>query len=146
MSQLKPRSRLIFIADDDPDDLDLYQEIIAEIPGNSILCFSDGKFLYDHLVQADARELPDLIILDINMPLWTGQKTVAAIREIDRLRDIRIVIITTSRYEQDKAMWRHLNIPMYTKASSYADVKELFYYLLAGENHTTAKTSHRDSY
>ncbi|HSB94611.1 MAG TPA: response regulator [Flavitalea sp.] len=139
MSQLKPRSRLIYIADDDPDDLDLYQEIIGEIPGNCILCFSDGKYLFDHLVQADPNELPDLIILDINMPLWTGQKTVAAIREIERLRSIRIVIITTSRYEQDKAMWRNLNIPMYTKASSYSDVKELFFYLLASENHSTAQ-------
>jgi CheY-like chemotaxis protein len=137
MSQPKPRSRRIYIADDDPDDLDLYQEIIAEIPGNSIICFSDGKYLYDHLITTDTQELPDLIILDINMPLWTGEKTVAAIREIHRLRDIKIVIITTSRYEQDKAMWRHLNIPMYTKASSYSDVKELFYYLLAGENRTT---------
>jgi len=137
MSQPKPRSRRIYIADDDPDDLDLYQEIIAEIPGNSILCFSDGKYLYDHLIKADTHQLPDLIILDINMPLWTGEKTVAAIREVDRLREIRIVIITTSRYEQDKVMWRHLNIPMYTKASSYSDVKELFYYLLAGENRTT---------
>ena len=137
MSQPKPRSRRIYIADDDPDDLDLYQEIIAEIPGNSILCFSDGKYLYDYLITADTHQLPDLIILDINMPLWTGEKTVAAIREVDRLREIRIVIITTSRYEQDKVMWRHLNIPMYTKASSYSDVKELFYYLLAGENRTT---------
>jgi CheY-like chemotaxis protein len=139
MTQLKPRSRRIYIADDDPDDLDLYQEIIAAIPGNSIVCFSDGKYLYDQLIQVKTEELPDLIILDINMPLWTGQKTVAAIREIDRLRDIRIVIITTSRYEQDKAVWRQLDIPMYTKASSYSDVKELFYYLLAGENHTTAQ-------
>jgi CheY-like chemotaxis protein len=137
MSQPKPCSRRIYIADDDPDDLDLYQEIIAKIPGNSITCFSDGKYLYDHLITTDIKDLPDLIILDINMPLWTGEKTVAAIREIDRLRNIRIVIITTSRYEQDKSMWRHLNIPMYTKASSYSDVKELFYYLLAGENRTT---------
>ena len=133
----KPRSRRIYIADDDPDDLDLYQEIITEIPGNSFVCFSDGKYLYEHLVAACPQELPDLIILDINMPLWTGEKTVAAIREIDRLREIRIVIITTSRYEQDKAMWRQLNIPMYTKASSYTDVKELFYHLLAGENLAT---------
>jgi hypothetical protein len=44
MSQPKPCSRRIFIADDDPDDLDLYQEIIAKIPGNSITCFSDGKY------------------------------------------------------------------------------------------------------
>src|SRR6478735_2644731 len=121
MTQLNSRSRQIYIADDDPDDLDLYQEIISEIPGNSILSFSDGKYLYDYLIKVPTEELPDLVILDINMPLWTGQKTVAAIREIERLRSIRIVIITTSRYEQDKAMWRHLNIPMYTKASSYSD-------------------------
>jgi CheY-like chemotaxis protein len=138
MAQLNPRNRRIYIADDDPDDLDLYKEIIAGIPGNSVRCFLDGKYLYDSLIQAPADELPDLIILDINMPLWTGQKTVQAIRDTNRFGDIRIVIITTSRYEQDKSMWRHLNIPMYIKASSYSDVKHLFYYLLAGENYKTA--------
>ena len=135
MTQLKPPSRRIFIADDDPDDLDLYKEIIAGIPGNIIECFADGKYLYDYLLLVPAIELPDLIILDINMPLWTGQRTVEAIRKIDRLERIRIVMLTTSRFEQDNALWRGLNIPMYTKASSYCSMKELFHYLLAGENH-----------
>src|SRR5690349_15961543 len=137
MTQPKLRTRRIFIADDDPDDLDLYKEIITGIPGNSIVCFSDGKYLYDYLLQVPINELPDLIILDINMPLWTGQKTVEAIRKTRHLQEIKIVIITTSRQEQDNLMWKQLNIPMYTKASSYADVKELFFYLLSAENHRT---------
>lgn len=137
MTQPKLRTRRIFIADDDPDDLDLYKEIITGIPGNSIVCFLDGKYLYDYLVQVPINELPDLIILDINMPLWTGQKTVEAIRKTRHLQEIKIVIITTSRQEQDNLMWKQLNIPMYTKASSYADVKELFFYLLSAENHRT---------
>jgi len=133
MSQLRVCSRHILIADDDPDDLDMYKEIIGGIPGNSITCFSDGKYLYDYLLQVPAVNLPDLIILDLNMPLWSGHKTVEAIRKTDPLKDIRIVIITTSKYEQDKLLCLQLNIPMYTKASSYTDVKELFYYILAGE-------------
>jgi CheY-like chemotaxis protein len=123
----------------DPDDLDMYKEIIGGITGNTIICFSDGKYLFDYLLQLPAVNLPDLIILDLNMPLWNGHKTVEAIRKTDRFKNIRIVIITTSRYEQDKLSCRHLNIPMYTKASSYTDVKELFHYILAGENQTTAQ-------
>jgi len=139
MSQLRVCSRHILIADDDPDDLDMYMEIIGGIPGFTILSFSDGKYLFDHLVQIPDENLPDLIILDLNMPLWSGHKTVEAIRKTDRLKEIRVVIITTSNYEQDKLLCSHLNIPMYTKASSYTDVKELFHYILAEENQTAAQ-------
>ena len=130
MTQPKPRSRRIFIADDDIDDLALYKEIFRDFTDQLLTCFTDGKHLFNALIKLPADDLPDLIVLDLNMPLWSGYKTVDAIRDIDHLKQIPIVIITTSSYDRDKLLCKQHNIPMFTKASSYKDVKKLFEQLL----------------
>ena len=129
MTQPKPCSR-IFIADDDTDDLDLYREIFSELPGQSVTCFTDGKHLFNALLQTPVDELPDLVVLDLNMPLWSGYKTVDAIRGVESFRHIRIVIISTSSYDRDRLLCSEYNIPMFTKAASFADIKQLFEELL----------------
>ncbi len=89
----------IFIVDDDPDDQELVQEALdmAGLDWAS-RTFGDGQELLDHL-QDD--NLPALILLDLNMPRVDGRTALKVIKEDDRLRHIPIVVLTTSRNDED---------------------------------------------
>src|SRR5690606_14015424 len=62
------------LADDDEDDRLFFQEAIEEIEIRTrLLMFQHGQELMDHLGKGDAI-LPDLIFLDLNMPIKTGMQ------------------------------------------------------------------------
>ena len=89
----------IFIVDDDPDDQELVQEAL-DMAGFewASRVFSDGEDLLGHLQGGD---LPDLILLDLNMPRVDGRTALKIIKEDERLRHIPIVVLTTSRNDDD---------------------------------------------
>lgn len=105
---LDSMSRVILMADDDPDDRLLIQEAIEEAGVQSDLFFvEDGEELMDFLRREGIYEgrtdlpLPGLILLDLNMPRKDGREALKDIREDQRLRRIPIVILTTSKSEDD---------------------------------------------
>ena len=65
---------------------------------NEIVVMRDGVEALEHLEHAAA---PALILTDINMPRMNGISLVAAIRKIDRLRYVPIVMLTSSHEEPD---------------------------------------------
>jgi two-component system response regulator len=65
---------------------------------NEIVVKRDGVEALEHLERAEA---PALILTDINMPRMNGIALVAAIRKIDRLRYVPIVMLTSSSEEPD---------------------------------------------
>lgn len=89
----------IFIVDDDPDDQELMLEAL-DLSG--LACspqtFADGQELLDRL-QDD--NLPDLILLDLNMPRIDGREALGRIKGDERLRSIPVVVLTTSRSQDD---------------------------------------------
>jgi two-component system, response regulator len=103
---LKP---VIFLmADDDPDDRLLIKEAFQEsLVSNSIYFVEDGVELMDYLRTqnqfsdpADAPS-PDLILLDLNMPRKDGREALAEIKSDPLLRYIPVVVLTTSKAEED---------------------------------------------
>src|SRR5690349_8737125 len=90
--------RYIIFADDRADDLELVTGLFKQYNREvSVLKFNEGnevlKFLDDFAIKAN---LPQLIVLGINMPRRDGMQTLVAIREHHRFRHIPIVIYTTS--------------------------------------------------
>lgn len=72
--------RLLFLADDDNDDIDLFKEAVAQIGIRSDLyVHNDGQHLLDTL-KIIAPLTPDIIFLDINMPVKNGFETLVEIR------------------------------------------------------------------
>ncbi len=91
----------IFVVDDDPDDQELVTEALGMIEIRSVQeYFLDGQELMDRLV-AEKAILPDLILLDLNMPRVDGRTALSRIKSNDKLRHLPIVILTTSRSEDD---------------------------------------------
>ena len=102
------RILLILIADDDPDDQLLIREAFEERCKNCQLCFvSNGVELMTLLKGESAQELPercpvpDLILLDLNMPLKDGRQALTEIRSDPALRQLPTVILTTSKNDED---------------------------------------------
>ena len=98
----------ILMADDDPDDRALTREAFAENHlANDLRFVEDGEELLDYLhrrgkyaAPADAPR-PGLILLDLNMPRLDGREALKEIRADPKFRGIRVIIMTTSKAEED---------------------------------------------
>ncbi|WP_100614385.1 response regulator [Confluentibacter citreus] len=87
---LKPL--LIYLADDDNEDRMLFKEALDDIDMNvSIEDFDNGVTLMVNLLDVN-KPLPDMIYLDLNMPLMNGEECLNDIRNEPRLSHIPIVI------------------------------------------------------
>lgn len=88
------------MADDDQEDCLLaglaFEQ--SEVEGE-IRFVGDGQELLEYLRNGHSR--PDLILLDLNMPRLDGRAALVKIKEDQLLRDIPVVILTTSRNEKD---------------------------------------------
>jgi len=98
----------ILMADDDPDDRLLVEDAFAEIRLDNPLDFvGDGVELMDYLHRRGAythlagTSLPGLILLDLNMPRKDGREALNEIKKDEVLRKIPIVILTTSKADED---------------------------------------------
>lgn len=98
----------ILYADDDEDDRLLVKEALEESRlRNEIRFVEDGEQLLDYLhhrgrfASPDAAPRPGLILLDLNMPRVDGREALAAIKHDPELRRIPVVILTTSKAEED---------------------------------------------
>lgn len=106
MTEAKPI--LILMADDDADDRMLTQEALAESRlVNDLRFVKDGEELMDYLHQrgefADEQSAPrpGVILLDLNMPRKDGREALREIKADPILRRIPVVILTTSKAEED---------------------------------------------
>lgn len=95
----------ILLVEDNLADTVLIQESLLESKLNlDIDTVIDGEKAMDYLhenLNNDKERLPDLIILDLNMPRKDGREVLKEIKEHEELRLIPVVIMTTSENEED---------------------------------------------
>ena len=99
---------VILMADDDSDDRLLTQRALeASRVVNDLRFVEDGEELMDYLFQRggyadpDAAPRPGLILLDLNMPRKDGREALAEIKKDPALHRIPVVVMTTSKAEED---------------------------------------------
>ncbi|MBF0694213.1 MAG: response regulator [Flavobacterium sp.] len=83
-------SKKIFYLDDDLDDLYLFKEA-AESIGHSVTIFVNGN---EMLRALNGTDLPDIIFLDIRMPVFNGEEILHIIKKNPLLADIPVVMIS----------------------------------------------------
>jgi CheY-like chemotaxis protein len=101
----------ILICDDDEDDRLLTQQALEEARiSNTVRFVENGAQLLDYLYQrgAFAGEIgtaprPGVILLDLKMPIMDGLEVLTIIKGDQTLRDIPVVMLSTSRADQDIA-------------------------------------------
>jgi two-component system response regulator len=96
---------IILIAEDDPDDRVLTKEAFEESRLlNEVYFVEDGEELINYLERkgeyAEAQR-PNLILLDLNMPKKDGREALKEIKSNPDFRRIPIVVMTTSKAEED---------------------------------------------
>ena len=98
----------ILIADDDPEDRMLVEDAFIESRlVNDLRFVEDGEELMDFLYRRGrysdpvSSPRPGVILLDLNMPRKDGREALKEIKSDPRLRQIPVVVLTTSRTEED---------------------------------------------
>lgn len=99
----------ILVCDDDEDDRKLTEQALRDARvSNRVLFVEDGEQLLDYLYQrgdfsgeTGNAPRPGLILLDLNMPKIDGRDALKVIKGDAALRDIPIVVLTTSRLDED---------------------------------------------
>jgi CheY-like chemotaxis protein len=114
----------ILLVEDNPGDVYLIREALKSSPIPSIVTVAeDGLAAFRILTQAgsDGAFLPDLIVLDLNLPKKHGCEVLAELKTDPSLRHIPVVILTSSRSEEDVRRSIENNANLYlTKPSNFS--------------------------
>ena len=99
---------VILMADDDDDDFLLTQKALKQSKLlNTLVRVEDGEELMEYLrrrgryADDDTCQRPGVILLDLNMPRKDGREALREIKSDENLRDIPVVVFTTSKAEED---------------------------------------------
>ncbi|MGZ8376214.1 MAG: response regulator [Gemmatirosa sp.] len=109
-----PRALELLLVEDNPGDVELVREALRELPPLRLSVVHDGvdalAFLRAQGPHAGAPR-PDLVLLDLNLPKLDGLGVLSEAKGDDALRDIPIVMLTSSRAASDvrRAYALHVN-------------------------------------
>jgi CheY-like chemotaxis protein len=121
------KTKLILIAEDDADDRLMINEAFMEnnMPAG-IVFFENGAELLDYLYSFDEnseRTLPDLILLDLNMPKMDGKAVLSKLKLHKLYKEIPVIILTTSRSKEEETSVLGMGASgFYTKPSSFTEL------------------------
>lgn len=118
--------KTVLIIDDDKDDLEMLQHALTDVDGeHKIVEAADGVYGLGVLNEmVDSKELPCLIVLDINMPRMDGRETLVKIKSDEKLSKIPIVIFSTSSSQMDKTFFDRYGTAYFVKPINFEDLKK----------------------
>ena len=111
----------ILCVDDDNDDLQLLDDVIRAFrPAVHVVHAHDGFEALDYLHEAKRTgHLPQLIIMDVNMPRMDGRQAVEKIRKEAGLREIPIIVFSTASQKAEQAFFHQLEVLYVTKPHKF---------------------------
>ena len=138
--------KTILLVEDNPDDEELAvlafeQSRIA----NEMVVVHDGQEALDYLLGPDAKEQPQLVLLDLKLPKVDGLEVLRRLRADARTRRLPIVMLTSSREEEDLISSYNLGANSYVRKpvefARFAEaIRQLqMYWLVLNESPTTAR-------
>jgi len=84
-------SRIVLCVDDDPDDRELIRNAIFKVdPSYTVVYATNGKEALQYLSLQDGKDLPCLVILDINMPVMDGKQTLIELARLELRNNVGI--------------------------------------------------------
>ena len=108
MVERNTKRAVVLLAEDDPGDQELTRRALQEdVLRTTLYVVSDGEETMDFLLRRGdydnpaAAPRPDLLLLDLNMPKLDGRQVLQQIRKDEGLRSLPVVVLTTSKQEED---------------------------------------------
>jgi CheY-like chemotaxis protein len=118
-------ARLILIVEDNPADVYLIRRAItAGIFPAGFHVVSDGHQaieFFDEVESDAAKSCPDVVILDINLPKKQGADVLRNMRKRSRCANARVIVVSTSELEGDRAILNELGADVYFRKPSDLD-------------------------
>jgi CheY-like chemotaxis protein len=121
----------IFLIDDDMDDVELFREALQEVdPSISLQYANDGHEAIRDLTE-QKHMLPDLIFLDVSMPLISGLQCLAFFKKDEKLKYLPVIMYTTSSQEREIRTARELGASGFvTKPNDFERLKRILALIL----------------
>jgi len=119
-------SIIITLADDDEDDRLFFTDAFGELKINTIVnTVNNGKELLNFLNHPET-VLPNIVFLDLNMPILNGIDCLKQIKSNDKFNDIAVAIYSTSSSDQDVEETFVLGANIYIKKpGNFDDLKKI---------------------
>jgi len=119
--------KIILLADDDLDDTEMFCEALVKVNKDIIChCAQNGKEALQILETLDVK--PDLIFLDLNMPVMNGWECLDVIKNDERYKEIPVIMISTSSHKKDMDMASNLGCTGYfVKPNNFNDFKNILH-------------------
>jgi len=93
----------VLLAEDDDDHAKLVSKHFQRSTVNAeVVRVRDGEEVVEYLNSRDSESLPDVILLDLNMPKRSGIEVLEFVKAEERLRKIPVVVLTTSNSPDDR--------------------------------------------
>ncbi|PBQ33704.1 response regulator [Sphingobacteriaceae bacterium] len=112
----------LMLIDDDEDDQDIFLAALSEI-SSTVKCstFSAARIALNKLISKESH--PQVIFLDLNMPIMNGQQFLVEIKKIEGLKEIPIIIFSTSSHPGTIQLTKELGASDFiTKPTSFDDL------------------------
>jgi two-component system, response regulator len=116
------KTRTIMLVEDNGSDIELARRALQKSHiTNELVVAEDGQEALDYLFAQgihagrDPRDLPALVLLDLKLPRIDGLDVLRRIRADERTRRLPVVILTSSREEQDVAAGYDLGVNSYIR-------------------------------
>jgi chemotaxis family two-component system response regulator Rcp1 len=95
----------ILLVEDNPGDVELTEDALRRSKvATKVSVVADGEDAMDYLRQQSAYQeetMPDLVLLDLNLPRKDGMEVLREMKDDPNLRHIPVVVLTTSEAERD---------------------------------------------
>jgi CheY-like chemotaxis protein len=120
---MKPTNPIVFV-DDDKDDRLIFSECFRESGcSREFLEFESGIAFLEYLNAASPEQLPEMVLLDLNMPVMDGRQILSEIKKTKRFQQIPVIIFTTSNFDKDRTIAYNLGANCFlTKPSTYHEI------------------------
>ncbi|MEE9200457.1 MAG: response regulator, partial [Candidatus Brocadiales bacterium] len=109
--------KTILMVEDNPDDVELaVREFKKNNLLNNVVVTRDGVEALDYLfcvgayVSRDVKDLPLVVLLDLRLPRLDGIDVLRCLRSDERTKDLPVVMLTTSKQEQDMVATHNLGV------------------------------------
>lgn len=115
--------KTILLADDDLDDTEMFCEALIDVNEKVIChCAANGNEVLDILNKLD--ENPDLIFMDVNMPIMNGWECLKVLKKDKKYQNIPVIMISTSSHKKDVDTASDLGcIGYFVKPNNFNDLK-----------------------
>ncbi len=103
----------ILLVEDNPADVELTLEAFSQCHSDVRIAVMPSGIEALNRLREQERQLPDLILLDLNLPGWDGKSFLKEIKSDNRLKRIPVIILSTSNADSDVAESYRLNANCY---------------------------------